>query len=144
MILQKYPSLSNQNFKHNPSLNLTPNLSLELGFLCSPFSVFTQQGNDCSSWNSFFVVLGFSYWVLVLFFILYPQFKVNNGNTRTRSEICLKLTIKTPERRPQNGQHSNNSVIVVVGWVSFKNINKRNIETNQPKKAVVLVKNEKE
>ena len=27
------------------------------------------------------------------------MFKVNNRNTRTRSEICSKLTIKTPERR---------------------------------------------
>ena len=26
--------------------------------------------------------------------------KVNNRNTRTRCEICSKLTIKTPERRP--------------------------------------------
>ena len=26
------------------------------------------------------------------------MFKVNNGNTRTRCEICSKLTIKTPER----------------------------------------------
>ena len=26
-------------------------------------------------------------------------FKVNNRNTRERCEICLKLTIKTPERR---------------------------------------------
>ena len=26
-------------------------------------------------------------------------FKVNNRNTRKRCEICLKLTIKTPERR---------------------------------------------
>ena len=25
--------------------------------------------------------------------------KVNNRNTRTRSQICSKLTIKTPERR---------------------------------------------
>ena len=25
--------------------------------------------------------------------------KVNNKNTRTRSETCSKLTIKTPERR---------------------------------------------
>ena len=25
--------------------------------------------------------------------------KVNNRNTRTRCEICLKLTIKTPEQR---------------------------------------------
>ena len=27
------------------------------------------------------------------------MFKFNNRNTRTRCEICLKLTIKTPERR---------------------------------------------
>ena len=27
------------------------------------------------------------------------MFKVNNGNTRTRCEICLKTTIKTPKRR---------------------------------------------
>ena len=27
------------------------------------------------------------------------KFKVNNRNTRTRCEICSKLTIKTPERR---------------------------------------------
>ena len=26
-------------------------------------------------------------------------FKVNNRNTRTRCEICSKLTIRTPERR---------------------------------------------
>ena len=26
-------------------------------------------------------------------------FKVNNRNTRARCEICLQLTIKTPERR---------------------------------------------
>ena len=27
------------------------------------------------------------------------MFKVNNRNTRTRCEVCSKLTIKTPERR---------------------------------------------
>ena len=27
------------------------------------------------------------------------MFKVNIANTRARCEICLKLTIKTPERR---------------------------------------------
>ena len=34
---------------------------------------------------------------------MYPAnnylFKVNNTSTRKRSETCLKLTIKTPERR---------------------------------------------
>ena len=29
-------------------------------------------------------------------------FKVNNRNTRTRCEICSKLTVKTPERRQAN------------------------------------------
>ena len=27
------------------------------------------------------------------------MFKVNNRNTKTRREICLKFTIKTPKRR---------------------------------------------
>ena len=27
------------------------------------------------------------------------MFKVNNGNTKTRCEVCSDLTIKTPERR---------------------------------------------
>ena len=30
------------------------------------------------------------------------MFKVNNRNTRTRCEICSKLTIKTPERRQRH------------------------------------------
>ena len=32
------------------------------------------------------------------------MFKVNNRNTRTRCEICSKLTIKTPERRQWLGK----------------------------------------
>ena len=40
---------------------------------------------------------------LVCLFITIPAgiylLKVNNRNTRTRCEICSKLTIKTPERR---------------------------------------------
>ena len=32
------------------------------------------------------------------------MFKVNNGNTRTRCEICSKLKIKTPKRRQSNIQ----------------------------------------
>ena len=31
------------------------------------------------------------------------MFKVNNRNTRTRCEICSKLTTKTPERRQCRG-----------------------------------------
>ena len=37
------------------------------------------------------------------------MFKVNNKNTRTRCEICSKLTIKIPERR-QNSEQVN------AGW----------------------------
>ena len=36
---------------------------------------------------------------------MYPagnyMFKINNRNTRTKCEICTKLTVKTPERRPK-------------------------------------------
>ena len=31
----------------------------------------------------------------------YYMFKVNNRNSRTRYEICSKLTIKTPERHQE-------------------------------------------
>ena len=35
------------------------------------------------------------------------MFKVNNRNSRTRCEICSKLTIKTPERRQWNRTRQN-------------------------------------
>ena len=38
--------------------------------------------------------------------------KVNNRNTRTRYEICSKLTIKTPERR----QWRRSGVFIVVNF----------------------------
>ena len=45
------------------------------------------------------------------------MFKVNNRNTRTRCEICSKLTIKTPERRRSgvfivNFEHISHLVLV--------------------------------
>ena len=40
--------------------------------------------------------------------------KVNNRNTRTRCEICSKLTIKTPERR-----HWRRSCVVIVNFEHF-------------------------
>ena len=48
------------------------------------------------------------------------MFKVNNRNTRTRSEVCSKLTIKIPERRQWrrsgifivNFEHISNLVLV--------------------------------
>ena len=46
--------------------------------------------------------------------------KVNNRKTRTRWEICSKLTIKTPERRPYFTPCSSVSIInfghVIAGW----------------------------
>ena len=57
--------------------------------------------------------------------------KFNNRNTRTRCEICSKLTIKTPERRSGvfivNFEHVSHLVIVflllifehvIANWVS--------------------------
>ena len=55
IILLKYQSLANQYFKHNlrsmPSLNFTPVLFLNLGFLCSPLTITIQRANVCSPWT---------------------------------------------------------------------------------------------
>ena len=46
------------------------------------------------------------------------MFKVNKGNTRTRCEICLKLTVKTPWRRfgvfIANFEHISQLVLVLL------------------------------
>ena len=63
------------------------------------------------------------------------MFKVNNRNTRTRFEICSKLTIKTPERRQWrrsglcivNLEHISHFVLeilmltlnIIAGWAYF-------------------------
>ena len=46
-----------------------------------------------------------------IFSVAIYLFKVNDGNTRTRCEICSKLTIKTPERR-----HWHHSVVFIVNF----------------------------
>ena len=46
------------------------------------------------------------------------MFKVNNRNTRTRCEICSKVTIKTPERRQTYSTPSSS-----VSIVNFKQVN---------------------
>ena len=50
--------------------------------------------------------------------------KVNNRNTRTRREICSKLTIKTPERRHwrRSGVFIVNFEQVIAGWVKLFNM----------------------
>ena len=45
------------------------------------------------------------------------MFKVNNRNTRTRSEICSKLTMKTTERR-----HWRSSVVFNVNFEHISHI----------------------
>ena len=41
-------------------------------------------------------------------------FKINNRNSRTKSEIYSKLTIKTPERRPKlTGKHLGLSLFLI-------------------------------
>ena len=61
------------------------------------------------------------------------MFKVNNRNTRLRCEICLKLTIKTPERSHWhrsgvfiiNFEHISHPVLVshLVSIVNFQQVN---------------------
>ena len=45
------------------------------------------------------------------------MFKVNNRNTRTRCEICSKLTIKTPER-----PYWRRAVVFIVNFEHISNI----------------------
>ena len=49
------------------------------------------------------------------------MFKVNNRNTRTRCEICSKLTIKTPERHHwrRSGVFIVNFEHAIAGWVAL-------------------------
>ena len=58
------------------------------------------------------------------------MFKVNNRNTRTRCEICSKLTIKTPER---NSEHISHLVLVFL-QLNFEHVNADNL----PKKTKKL------
>ena len=59
------------------------------------------------------------------------MFKVNNRNTRTRCEICSKLTIKTPERRQWrrsgffivNFEHISHTPCSSVSIVNFEQVN---------------------
>ena len=72
------------------------------------------------------------------------MFKVNNRNTRTRCDICSKLTIKTPEWRQNvfivNFEHTSHLVLVFLsltfeqvnaGWVPYFNENVLKLELLQ-------------
>ena len=47
------------------------------------------------------------------------MFKVNNRNTRTRCEICSKLTVKTPERRQWRQWRRSGAFIVNFEHISY-------------------------
>ena len=59
------------------------------------------EWTDC--WMNLNLITNVSLAYLDMFFTLILGtiylFRVNNGYTRTKCEICLKLTIKTPKRR---------------------------------------------
>ena len=46
-------------------------------------------------------------------------FKVNNGNTRTICEICLKLTKKNPEPRTQNDFEQTSHFVLVFSLLTL-------------------------
>ena len=48
------------------------------------------------------------------------MFKVNNRNTRTRCEVCSKLTAKTPERRQWH--HSDVSIVNFKHFISCSSV----------------------
>ena len=50
------------------------------------------------------------------------MFKVKNRNTRTRCEICSKLTIKVPERPHCSSVSVVNFEHVIPGWVIYGKI----------------------
>ena len=52
-------------------------------------------------------------------------FKVNNRNTRKRCEICSKLTIKTPKRRPIEAQCSTFPANIYLIKINNRNTRKR-------------------
>ena len=82
-------------------------LSCAKGFRMPPFS-WQKWHLQVQGGNVLFITLTatsidkFCQWFLFFIRLLFPAsiylFKVNNRNTRKRCEICLKLTIKTPEQ----------------------------------------------
>ena len=90
-----------QLFKDGLALNLTMQL---YDFLWSPRSVLCFQLSKAMNLTVLISSPADNY-----------MFKVNNRNTRTRCEICSKLTIKTSERR--HWRHSG-VFIVNVGHIS--------------------------
>ena len=70
---------------------------------CDQFGAFIANFEQLYCSNPVLLLLILNMHLFTAPFILYPaninMFKVNNRSTRTRCEICSKLTIKTSERR---------------------------------------------
>ena len=62
-------------------------------------SIFAVGMSNPIAGESYVVFDAYNATVIFIFPAGNYMFKVNNRNTRTRCEICSKLTIKTPERR---------------------------------------------
>ena len=94
----------------------TPNLPHSNNFCFFLFLIFVLRVCICTQQNStscllykLYFISAFSCCVNALYIFILSRYyivpagiyllKVNNRNTRTRCKICLKLTIKTPERR---------------------------------------------
>ena len=106
------------SMKRNPQSNLVSFLQIAIFLLAdvATFSVNIDFGRSCFFTlfrsNYFDTTVTFSEQLFLqnsCFFLFFQNshfvapvgnymFKVNNRNTRTRCEICSKLTIKTPER----------------------------------------------
>ena len=81
---------------HYEGSNLWLNLVI-LMFLFNMKAKFQSFSSTCLLMLSEMASL--SYWICEFQNSVNTENKVNNRNTRTRCEICSKLTIKTPERR---------------------------------------------
>ena len=74
-----------------PLLNTLSQMFLDLQNFLKCFSIMHMKVDCIIKWSALFIRKKIPAGIFL--------FKVNNRNTRTRCEICSKLTINTPERR---------------------------------------------
>ena len=78
---------------HHSCSSCDPNAECIKG-VCSCLTGFVGNGKVCEGMENIIMVLA-----MVTASSNSNLFKVNNESTRIKSEICSKITIKTPERR---------------------------------------------
>ena len=78
---------------HHSCSSCDPNAECIKG-VCSCLTGFVGNGKVCEGMENIIMILA-----TVIASSNSNLFKVNNGNTRKKCEICSKLTIKTSERR---------------------------------------------